>query len=700
MKCILCKQKFKPDQGRCLIIPKNVCEKCSLEGKTTHQCDLSCSKKLPVKIDSMPLSSSVIGLNPMGEIRGVEEDFFPAIYNYVSCSVESVSINLKEMHHLHVSIDFSLTGNESLLKKAYEGEDWKYQHVSECKKENGITEGGIAHLFATYLWSGLKVIDSSAKLFIDDKEVSVITNPNVDFIGSPDSYPPDKKNQTAKDINYSFYIGKFVMFYGPLIFNSKYHLEYDIEAINFFYETGYLFPFKYVDIKNVDISGNSQIIPGNILFQRVDPRRMNILPLAQRIRWFREIGDINSPPMIYAADPFRDTKLYGVGHGPRTFLNSKPYFNLSNFTLISTGFMPAVASTDDIYIRVRVTDSPLPIRVFDQLQRLPRYRDFLIEYDLINFSESPIDVEIVSEINGITDQAIGNFTIPAKKNSDGKPSRIVECQCPNVKFGVLEQITESIDATLTYKINIKGKNGKTTEYRKATKTIKILPHDVIVWSIKDKAGNSVYDLSKMIGSWVTPCDKGGLLDEIRGKAKGYHPSKILVGNQGSLEDINLQIKALYDYLNTESGISYVEQSSFKHTSDANAQRVLLPERVIKAKTGNCIDLTVLFASLMEGLGINPLILLTSDHAFLGWGSKHSKDKMGFLECTMLGLVNPDTGKKITFEEAYEAGKAEFMDKFILKGASEYLPIHSITFGKDGSQIIDLSEVRKEGIKRV
>lgn len=702
MRCLICKEKFKYDAGRCQHIPKNVCEKCALSGKSVHQCDSTCFPTWPIKIDSRPLSSSVIGSNPTGEIKGVEEDFFPSIFNFIYCDVKDVQIVLKELHLLHVSVDFSLRGNKALLEQAYQNESWKYQHVADYKKESEISEGRIAHLFATHLWSGLRLIDDSVQLTIDSKKASVIVNPNVDFLGLPDSYPPDKKAQNPQNHFYTFFIGKFTVFYGPFVLEKNYHIEYDIEAINFVYETGYLFPFKYVDFRSVNLGGEYPFAAGNPVFQRIDPFRTKLLPPAARLRWFRDVGDTEYPPQmyLYAADPFRDTPIKGEQYEPKTFLNNTPYFNLKDFTLVRTGFMPAQVKKDDLYLRVRITKSPLPIRVFDQLQKLPRYRDFLIEYDLINFSHEPVDVEITSEISGITDQIVSNFTIPAMKNSEGKPARIVESQCPNIKFGILDQITEPLEATLSYQINIKGKNGSETTFRKATQKIKILPHDVIVWSIKDKAGNTVYDLSKMIGSWVTPIDREGLLDEIRGKAKNYHPAKILVGNQGGpLEDINSQVKALYDYLNAESGISYVEQSTFKHTFDANAQRVLLPERVIKAHTGNCIDLTVLFASLLEGLGINPLILLTSDHAFLGWGNKYSKEDMGYLECTMLGRVNEGTGSKFTFEEAFLAGKKEFADKFILKGANEYIPIHSIMFGKDGAQIIDIGEVRKEGIKR-
>lgn len=174
------------------------------------------------------------------------------------------------------------------------------------------------------------------------------------------------------------------------------------------------------------------------------------------------------------------------------------------------------------------------------------------------------------------------------------------------------------------------------------------------------------------------------------------------GEQGNsnLYDKTLQVKALYDYLNDKSGISYVNQP-FCYDFNIGGQRVLEPERVVRAKTGNCIDLTVLFASLMEGLGLNPLILLMPNHAFLGWGNKYKTSEMGFLETTILGSINNQSGKKYTFEEASQIAEKTFKEKFLYIGSEDYLPLHSVVYSTNRDcKIVDLSEVRNEGIFRI
>ncbi len=47
------------------------------------------------------------------------------------------------------------------------------------------------------------------------------------------------------------------------------------------------------------------------------------------------------------------------------------------------------------------------------------------------------------------------------------------------------------------------------------------------------------------------------------------------------------------------------------------QRITLPDKVIESKTGNCIELTLLMASVLEAAGINSIIILQQGHAYLG-----------------------------------------------------------------------------------
>ena len=122
---------------------------------------------------------------------------------------------------------------------------------------------------------------------------------------------------------------------------------------------------------------------------------------------------------------------------------------------------------------------------------------------------------------------------------------------------------------------------------------------------------------------------------------------------------------------------------------SQGQRIVLPEVVLKNKAGNCIDLTVLFASILEGAGLYSLIFLTEDHAFIGWGNKNKPQEMIFLETTVIGQLD--------FDKAREAGKKVFQDKFTMIGApNNWMPPLGLMGMIRGCHLIDTAEIRYSG----
>lgn len=62
------------------------------------------------------------------------------------------------------------------------------------------------------------------------------------------------------------------------------------------------------------------------------------------------------------------------------------------------------------------------------------------------------------------------------------------------------------------------------------------------------------------------------------------------------------------------GLSYINPpASFEKTG----QRVRLPDQLVERRMGTCLDLTLLVAALLEQAGLNPLLIMTRGHAFVG-----------------------------------------------------------------------------------
>ena len=73
------------------------------------------------------------------------------------------------------------------------------------------------------------------------------------------------------------------------------------------------------------------------------------------------------------------------------------------------------------------------------------------------------------------------------------------------------------------------------------------------------------------------------------------------------------VAAVFEALRSESIVYNTVPPSF----EKSGQRIRLADKVLGEKLGNCLDLTLLFASCLESIGIFPLVVLMHGHAFVG-----------------------------------------------------------------------------------
>lgn len=80
------------------------------------------------------------------------------------------------------------------------------------------------------------------------------------------------------------------------------------------------------------------------------------------------------------------------------------------------------------------------------------------------------------------------------------------------------------------------------------------------------------------------------------------------------------------------------------------QTVQLVDESIRATQGSCADGSVLIASVLRRIGLNPIVVVLPGHLFVGFDLDQSGQKQVYLETTLLG-VEPayaaDTEKQLT-----------------------------------------------------
>ena len=125
-----------------------------------------------------------------------------------------------------------------------------------------------------------------------------------------------------------------------------------------------------------------------------------------------------------------------------------------------------------------------------------------------------------------------------------------------------------------------------------------------------------YIMPELTAAFVTP--NHPRIEEIVAKAgiylKKWTGDPSFIGYQSHNPNIvKKQAAAIYAALQAENIAYRNPPASFERLG----QRVRMPYTVLEQKGGTCLDLALLFASCLEVVGLNPLVILIKGHAFCG-----------------------------------------------------------------------------------
>lgn len=272
---------------------------------------------------------------------------------------------------------------------------------------------------------------------------------------------------------------------------------------------------------------------------------------------------------------------------------------------------------------------------------------------------------VEAEVPGVTEKSSNTIEL---KGREGTVRRVN----PPMKMSFdVKQVRSPRPAQLALRVVELGKTGETTVFDE-TIQIEVLPRDYL--PLKRKLGpDAMVPTFGFMGAWITSNDP--TVDEFLAKAKLRVPSKSFVGEQGVTVP---QIKALFDELKSR-GVTYVMDPNV--TSDQMfVQRTRLPSEVLTSTNAQCLEGTLLFATLMEAIGVKPIIIMVPGHAFVGWHTVAQDGTKGeplFVETTMVGGA--------TFEQAVEVATKR-VGQELKKGS----------FKSGSSTIVDVAAIRQAG----
>ncbi len=164
-------------------------------------------------------------------------------------------------------------------------------------------------------------------------------------------------------------------------------------------------------------------------------------------------------------------------------------------------------------------------------------------------------------------------------------------------------------------------------------------------SADDMYWGSQFKYAPFIASWVTPHDLQ--VEKILSQAKEFAPLRRLPGYEawkGVAEQersTSIQAKAIYNAIK-KSGLSYVKSSTTFGRNLNVTQRVRMPKESLNQSSANCIDAAVMFASLFENLGMDPVVVLVPGHAYVGVRVARGSQRYLFMDVALTGRANFET----------------------------------------------------------
>jgi hypothetical protein len=292
-----------------------------------------------------------------------------------------------------------------------------------------------------------------------------------------------------------------------------------------------------------------------------------------------------------------------------------------------TGIEVRGAETTGLEVDIVLRMAHLPTSIYHLFDRADHP---LVSCTVKNVHDQTRRLRVTSFVEGYSARAVDTVELDCY-------DEVTLGQLPTLFPDRLRDIHELAGGTVN--VLIEDLDGKIELHR--TLTIPVLARTTAPLAVLDPSTGRWADLSRYLGAYVTP-NAPAVMSFLR-QVADHHPQAHLLGYQGERDDVPPQLKAIFEALKA-AGITYVNSLIAFSPDDGTAtQRVRLPSESLADKEANCVDGTVLVASLLEAFSMSAVLVVVPGHAFVGWETWESSGEWRYLETTMIASA--------TFEEA-------------------------------------------------
>jgi hypothetical protein len=318
--------------------------------------------------------------------------------------------------------------------------------------------------------------------------------------------------------------------------------------------------------------------------------------------------------------------------------------------------------TTNLRVETRLHMQPLPTGIYHLLDPVT---DPLFTVTVYNDSRDARRIRVTAFLEGLSARAVRTEEIKARDKATFPLS-------PTLLPERARRVTEVQWATLHVKVDILGAqrdDGKSTPTvceSHNTFPVACLARSSSFNSVRRPETGELVDLSHYYGAWVTPHVKP--VQERLRRAADLSGTGMIWGYQQDADSVTQQVAALYQALK-EAGLTYINSViDYGAAAGQTTQRTRLPRESLETRSANCIDGTVLLASLLEGASLNAALALIPGHAFVGWQNGDGDgEEWRFLETTMIGSAD--------FDAACKSGQRQYQE--FVKYYPERLKLHRL-----------------------
>jgi hypothetical protein len=284
----------------------------------------------------------------------------------------------------------------------------------------------------------------------------------------------------------------------------------------------------------------------------------------------------------------------------------------------------------------------------------PLYGDQLDDFVIVtvtNQNDVPVKVLVESEITDYTTKSTDTVDVQAGETLEVRQNpRLVPDVIDNLNVEKLGQVHIRV-AALQEGVEkpILDETGETTIFARRD----------FPWSISGFTDDEVFELA---AAMVMPNDPS--VEELIRQAADYTESGSMWAGYG--DHIDDDDGGLWDRLQAiwraeqDYDLTYI--NTWVSFAPGDVQRIRLPAEVLDQRSGNCIELAILYASAAEALDLEAALILIPGHAFVGIRTDQQNANYYFVETTMI--------RDATFSEAVDVAGSEFDEAFPYLDAGE------------------------------